>query len=135
MRRYSASYERTPMVPCFYQQESPYNYSLFSPYHQCQPDFTQSYSEFQNQAYNAGGPATSPGPPQGNRERILSCSDGKRKKGNLMDFAVKYKTEVRTGDNHREGRSARTGRSTGPASSATTAPSPTARTSFEKRCT
>lgn len=29
-----------------------------------------------------------------NRSRILSFSDSKKKKGDLMDFYVKYKTEV-----------------------------------------
>ncbi len=100
MRRYSVTLEQPATLPYFpIRQESPpyRNYSLFSPYRQSQlPDFSQSCAELQYDV--CSGPMSPPSRTSADtpaaRDRILSCSEGRRKKGNLVDFAVKYKTEV-----------------------------------------
>ena len=99
-RRYSANSE-DPMTAPYYSQEPIQHcqsYSLFSPYRQTQFGYSPDCSDFQNEAYSCQKMAIIP-PAQGtpgtlNRGRILSFSESKKKRGNLADFAVKYKTEV-----------------------------------------
>lgn len=66
-----------------------YNLSLFNPQKEMQIDEEEKLAVPEELYY-------SPPPPEKNkkRERLLSFSEGK-KKGEMKDFQVKYKTEVR----------------------------------------
>ena len=77
------------------------SYSLFSPYRQCQqpmyvPDIVGLQNiGYQNEYFPEQNFPYSPYSPDEAYDHIQAGSEGRKKKGNLVDFMTKYKTEVR----------------------------------------